>query len=260
MFNIPIRHEKTMTSISRDEMIAFVQRSARANGNRPLGERAFFADTCLNRRDLWDVGVRSYGDLCELAGYSRNRLQTQLEPNRLLEALAVLTAEIERYPDHTDREIARRKNNAFPSYEAYRTAQSKNGPLANQLLEWCRTRPAHAAAHRIVKEYVSRQDTAPASAHRRGKVVTGYVYLMRYGTRGRKYKIGKSEDPPRRHSQISGMVPQELSIVHVIETDDPIGIEKYWHQRFDEKLVTNKKEIFQLEPGDIAAFKRRKYQ
>lgn len=56
------------------------------------------------------------------------------------------------------------------------------------------------------------------------------------------------------------MVPDELRIVHGIETDDPSGIERYWHRRFENKVLANKKELFILDPEDIAAFKRRKYQ
>ncbi len=249
-----------MTPISKDQLITLLQRTARDNGNRPLGGQAFYSETRLSKRHLWAAGIRSYGDLCELAGYPRNRLNKQMEPDLLFEPLAVLTANLDRFPDNTDREMAHRKDGSFPSREAYRTAQKKAGSLEHQLLEWCRSRPQHAKAQRIVEEHLSRQKSLSQRTRQGGKVVAGYVYLMRYGRSGRDYKIGMSEDLSRRHSQISAMVPGQLTIVHVIETDDPQGIERYWLQRFEDKRVENKKEIFRLEPADVVAFKSRKYQ
>ena len=46
---------------------------------------------------------------------------------------------------------------------------------------------------------------------------------------------------------------------HVIETDDPEGIECYWHTRFAERRVRADAEWFSLTDDDIAAFKRRRF-
>jgi hypothetical protein len=42
--------------------------------------------------------------------------------------------------------------------------------------------------------------------------------------------------------------------IHSIETDDPIGVETYWHSRFSAKRGEG--EWFELSPEDIKAFKR----
>lgn len=249
-----------MTTLSKAQLIEHLQRVVRNNGGRPPGESRFYRESKLSKESLWDADIRSYGDLCELAGFPRNRLTQPMTPDQLFEPLANLAAKLNRFPDHTDREMARRRDGGFPSYEAYRTAQHKNGPLEQQLLDWCRSRPEHSTAVEIIQAHVARQDGRPQRARSGQRVVNGHVYLMRYGNSGRDYKLGMTEKVERRHAQISGMFPGDVRVIHVIDTDDPAGIERYWKRRFESKRVQDKDEIFRLLAEDIAAFKWRKYQ
>ena len=60
-----------------------------------------------------------------------------------------------------------------------------------------------------------------------------------------------------RFGSLSIQLPERLKMVHVIRTDDSSGIEDYWHRRFEAKHKNG--EWFELDAGDIAAFKRRKF-
>jgi len=111
----------------------------------------------------------------------------------------------------------------------------------------------------MLESTVPLQDSNATVETRGRKIVIGYVYLMRYGAHGKDFKIGHSENVQRRPSQIDMVSPRDVRVVHSIETDDPEGIEKYWHERFSERRVKTK-EVFRLTPDDIAAFKRRQYQ
>ncbi len=44
---------------------------------------------------------------------------------------------------------------------------------------------------------------------------------------GRFYKIGRSNATGRREYEVAIQLPEKLSTVHVIRTDDPAGIEAY---------------------------------
>jgi hypothetical protein len=88
-------------------------------------------------------------------------------------------------------------------------------------------------------------DTAPSPF--------GYVYLLKHGSR-REYKIGRTNNPLRREGEIGIQLPDKLQPVHYIKTDDPAGVETYWHMRYASKRKEG--EWFALSAQDVRAFKR----
>jgi hypothetical protein len=155
-----------------------------------------------------------------------------------------------RFPTKGHIKAARAIDKSFPSYEAFVTVA---GGAFSNLREVAR-RYCEANGISDVEHLIPRSASHPPSAVAL-RVVSGYVYLLRHG---QHYKIGRSNDTVRRRREIALLLPQELEHVHVIETDDPEGIEAYWHRRFASTRVRG--EWFALTSGDVAAFRRRRYQ
>lgn len=80
----------------------------------------------------------------------------------------------------------------------------------------------------------------------------GIVYLLKGGGH---YKIGKTKDFAKRLDQIELQLPWPVEVIHKIETDDPDGIETYWHKRFSGKRKNG--EWFELSDEDVAVFRSR---
>jgi hypothetical protein len=117
-----------------------------------------------------------------------------------------------------------------------------------RLGEWARANAGYEDVVAMIPNAVATSDAEPKRAE-------GFVYLIRSGPH---YKIGRSDQLERRVKEIRIALPEAATLVHSIRTDDPTGIEAYWHKRFAERRANG--EWFKLSNADIAAFKRRKYQ
>lgn len=79
----------------------------------------------------------------------------------------------------------------------------------------------------------------------------GVVYLLKSGP---NYKIGRSADPDRRLNEVKLLMPDPVTREHMIYTNNPDRLEKWWHERFATKRKQG--EWFGLEAEDVAEFKK----
>lgn len=124
--------------------------------------------------------------------------------------------------------------------------------MVSALSEWTSSNEEYADVAAIVAPKI--QSSSDAQSPNRA-LTEGLVYLIKSGAH---YKIGRSDELERRVKEIRIALPEAASLVHSIRTDDPAGIEAYWHRRFADRRANG--EWFKLSNADVAAFKRRKFQ
>lgn len=238
--------------ISRDHILREVQRTAKANGGKPLGRLSFFTETGIKESDWRGTYWVRWNDVLRDAGFGPNALVEAIDDHTLLDRLASLSLELGHIPVFAEMRLKKRADPTFPNEKVYRRFGSKA-----QLLDRLREHASKHPQYESLLQQIGPLDDSPEteSEHRiEPEVEIGTVYLLRAG---QFYKIGRSNAAGRREREIALQLPHRASMVHVIRTDDPIGIEAYWHRRFADRRKNG--EWFELSAADISAFRRRKF-
>lgn len=76
------------------------------------------------------------------------------------------------------------------------------------------------------------------------------VYLVRAGEH---YKIGWAASSEKRRKFIQLQIPDEVIVIHTINSQNPLALESYWHKRFKHGRI-RRTEWFVLTNEEIAEF------
>lgn len=239
--------------MKKEHILQEIRRTAKENGGIPLGRQSFFRETGIKEADwkgkLW---VR-WSDVVREAGFEPNQKQGAFSEDLLLEKFIAVMRELGRFPTVAELRIRKRSDPSIPSSKVYARFGSKS-QLAAKILNHCSGRAGYEDVISWCSPIAAREGSDDESATNTGEGVIGFVYLMKSG---RSYKIGRSNAVGRREYELAIQLPDKLRTIHTIRTDDPAGIEEYWHKRFGVKRKNS--EWFDLDSSDIAAFRRRKF-
>ena len=167
----------------------------------------------------------------------------------MLEQLAIACRHFGKVPTVPELRLYRRSNRALPDFKSIERRFDGFKQLGGHIRAWAISHPDYADVVALLAPAES-----AALPHTKAKA-DGSVYLIQSGE---FCKIGRSDELERRVKQITVALPDAADLAHVIQTDDPPGIEAYWHRRFADKRANG--EWFKLTRDDIRAFKRRKFQ
>jgi hypothetical protein len=237
--------------MTKDHIISEIRRTAAENRGLPLGRERFFAETGIKEADWQGKYWVRWSDALREAGLEPNRMNSAVPDHRLLGKLAELIRELQHFPVTAELRMKARTDPEFPSHNTFRRFGGKAG-LAAKLQTFAREQGYEDVAE-ICGRLAFAPDAEPESALT-DDLEFGYVYLLRSG---RFYKVGRSNAVGRRERELAIQLPEKARVVHSIKTDDPVGIENYWHQRFESRRKNG--EWFELTAKDLAAFRRRKF-
>lgn len=238
--------------MDREHIIREIQRTAKVNGGIVLGWRRFEAETGIRYHDWYGQFWTRWGDAVREAGLEPNRMSEAYDDVFLLGHLALLTRRLNRVPTEGDMRLATKTDPEIPSEKVFRRFGSKP-ERASRIIAFCEANPGHEDVAALWRQVPCALPESDFEAVDSTPATVGYVYLLKHGSR-REYKIGRTNNPLRREGELGIQLPEKLQPVHYIETDDPSGIEAYWHTRFANKRKEG--EWFALTPQDVRAFKR----
>jgi hypothetical protein len=232
--------------MDRQDILDLMTATSAQNGGKTLGRLRFEAVAGVNQYH-WTKHWSRYNDLVREAGLEPNTKTEASKVQDLQAFLAELTRQLGRFPTNNDL----RRSAGGPTEKVFRNRFGSKAGIVIALREFCNTRPGWDDVLALCPEPPLTDIEKPS---KNGSVSDGYVYLMKSG---RYYKIGKTNHVGRREREVMVQMPEALKTVHSIITDDPLGIEDYWHRRFASRRKNG--EWFDLSPEDIAAFRRRKF-
>ena len=241
-----------MWTLDKEHIIREIKRTAVANGGYVLGWRRFEAETGIRYHDWYGLHWSRWGDAVREAGLEPNRMSEAFDENLLVEHLAMLTRRLQRVPTQGDVRLESNRNADFPSEKTFRRLGSKS-ERAQRVLAFCKANSGHEDVATLWNAITMPEGKPEIHPDEPETEAVGFVYLFRHGTR-REYKIGRTNNPLRREGEVSVQLPEKLEPIHHIKTDDPAGIEAYWHARFASKRKEG--EWFALTANDVRAFRR----
>lgn len=239
--------------MNKQQILQAIQRTAAENGGVPLGIRAFFAATGIRASEWRGKYWARWNDAIKEAGLTPNVKQEAYERDMLLSKLAHLTRELGHFPTRDEIRLKSYEPGGFPSDKTFARLGPKRD-LQLELLAYCKAQSGMEDVVQICTEIEPAPAVADTDEAEGGEGEDGFVYLLKSG---RNYKIGRSNAFGRRERELAIQLPDKAGTVHVIRTDDPPGIEAYWHNRFKTKRKNG--EWFELSGADVKAFRRRKF-
>lgn len=237
--------------MNKQEILEAIRRIAAESGGKAPGSQRLGSEIGLRKSDWYPNLWLRWSDAQREAGCQTNTMSTSFADEHLITKYIELIRELGRFPIDGELRVKRLKDRTFPNSGAFSKLGSKS-ERARRIVEYC-------SSHQGCDDVLALSSDVPETQPRGDRIsitvdfAPGYVYLVKHGSR-REYKIGRTNNPIRREGEVRLQLPEKLQPVHSIKTDDPAGIENYWHSRFAQKRKEG--EWFSLSAEDVRAFKR----
>jgi hypothetical protein len=234
--------------VTKNDVLHEIQSLAQRLGLTP-GVRVFENETGIRQTDWLGIYWSKWSDAVREAGLAPNLKTERIPTNQLLLKYAIAVRCFGHIPSNAELRMYSRDLPDFPTDKTLTRSFGGKGELVAAFTDWVHKNEDH---HDLLPFLPHKSEPKKLQADTTRE---GSVYLLRSGDH---YKIGRSDQLEQRIKQITVSLPEKVSLEHTIRTDDPPGIEAYWHRRFTDKRANG--EWFRLTKADVLAFKKRRFQ
>jgi hypothetical protein len=239
--------------MDKEYILDEIRRTAGLNGGTPLGRLRLEKEAGIKEHH-WRKYWPRFGDAQKEAGLAPNQAPEAWQEAELIQHIVTLCRELGRFPTHADIRVKGTYDAQFPSHRIFDRRLGRKADIVRKVVAYCGTHAGHDDVQEMCREASAVENERTDADAGPDAIKDGFVYLLKSG---RFYKIGKTNHVGRRERELSIQLPEQAKRVHEIRTDDPEGIEVYWHWRFDAKRKNG--EWFELSKEDDTAFRRRKF-
>ncbi|MDE2222314.1 MAG: GIY-YIG nuclease family protein [Candidatus Omnitrophica bacterium] len=232
--------------VDKKDIIDAIRKTAKQNGDSPLGVGRFEKETGIKSYD-WGKYWARFGDAQKEAGFKSNQLQIAYTDEFIIEKIIGVICKLDKFPTLREMVVEHHNDSEFPSYSVFRRLGTRE-QIVNKVMEYCKDKSAYDDIVTLCGSILG--SSKDEKVMDESNIQIGEVYLFKSC---RYYKIGKTYDTVRRGSELRIQLPEKCELIHSIKTDDPSGIEAYWHKRFETKRMNG--EWFDLSFAEVKAFK-----
>lgn len=234
-------------------ILAEIRRTAANNGGKPLGQNRFANEAGIKKHDWYGKYWARWGDALEEAGFQANTFQGAYDVEFIVTSMIEMIRHMGSYPTDGEVRLYTRDNPETPSSGTF--ARFRKHELARKILDYCSSKNGFEDIIEICKPVAQTAVPDPQTEPEDSGFQTepGLVYLQKMD---RWYYIGRTTNKERRYENHERTLPVPPEIIAELSTSDNVGMEAYWHKRFEDKAVDKKgKTWFKLTAADVRAFK-----
>jgi len=236
---------------NKDEILGHIRDLAAKNGGTAPGRRAFETSTGLGQ-DAWRGKYWSdWGDAVREAGLTANEKTTALDRDYVMSHYLLASRQRGRPATMPDLRIYAKSTVGAPGHNAFARQYAGLNGLRLVAKEFIKANDGWADLAELFADVLPE----PEGTGQKSVAKEGWIYLL--GDQRGSYKIERRDDVEGDGKPIAVAKQEKLNIEHLIRTDDPVGIEAYWHNRFADRRANGA--WFKLTPDDIRAFKKRRF-
>lgn len=238
---------------TKEDILEEIRRTTKENGDIPLGIARLEDETGIKETD-WERYWPRFSDAQKEAGVEPNTfLKSAFSDEHIYEKFILFSRELGKIPVNGELHVKHNNDSSFPSMAVFSRLFNRLGgkqKFLSDLLRYAESKN-YKDIIKLCVSVLETESTTQLEDDTSKKETIGFVYLAKSN---RDYKIGHTFNIDRRRDDITLLLPEKFEIIHVIKTEDPRGIEDYWHKRFESKRKRG--EWFNLNSSDVKAFKR----